>query len=615
MNPRSHAAMRELLPSYAANQLNPGERAAVERHIATCAECRAEVGEWLTLGDWLAQDDAAIPPDTGAARGLAAIHAHLRQPPAYSLNGFDGFERSALPTMPEQDSPHNPIGQNDALTTPVLSERHTSAGPSYGAPSRTSQPPQRRISSVAAGASALVFLALVASLFYVLAPQVHRGPITLAPTPTATTQLTPTPKPVSGSWHTAPDAPTISSGVQFAKNAPQTGYLCAYVGVGSGSAPTSSSKWLYKTTDGGMTWRPVGGLTPPNLASTSCQVFIDANNANDVFVQLVCDGAGSAPCASLWRSPDGGATWRQLSMPQLPWGWDNIAVVGSRIIGLGTDDFPSRSPYGPMCTTDPNSTDLHQLNDLFASDDDGKTWKQIGQPLIAQGLSIVPGGDSGFTTAPSSSPALLSFGAALFVRTFCFAGHSGDLRSQQTYWKSGDSGETWAKISAPDSDMYLTPSATGGAYGVAVSPTRNSFLATTPVILYSHDSGTSWSALPSLDSIPLPPDIKKSAPGCVTTCYTHYGAPLAIALPDGSVLVEFHVQDTRTNATLDALYAIDPGSAQPAWRQFAPMNAGSTSITSLTGWPLAATSQGLVLWALPNNGQSPLTRVYLSPLP
>jgi hypothetical protein len=615
MNPRSHAAIRELLPSYAANQLTPSERAAIERHIATCAACRAELGGWLTRGDWLAQDAAAIPPDTGAARGLAALHARLRQPPAYSLNGFDGFERSALPTMPDQDSPHNPTGQNDTLSAPTLPQRRPPADPPSGAASSLSQPraPQRHIPPALAWASVAVFLALVAGLFGVLTSAVDPHRIAIEPTPTAA-QLTPTPKPLSGSWHTASDTPAPAVGMQFAKSAPQTGYACAYVNVGDGSAPTSSSKWLYKTTDGGMTWRPMEGLTPPNLASTSCQVFIDANNANDVFVQLVCDSAGPAPCASLWRSPDGGATWRQLSMPQLPWGWTNIAVVGSRIVGLGTDDYPSRSPYGPICTTDPAATGLHQLNDLFASDDDGKTWKQIGQPLIAQGLSIVPGGEDGFTTGPSSGPGLLSFGAALFVRTFCFAGHSGHWRSQQTYWKSGDGGETWAKLPTPDSDMYLTPSATGGAYGVAIS----SIITTSPpVILYSRDSGTSWSSLPSLDSIPLPPQIKKDAPGCVTTCYTFYGGPirpLVIALPDGSVLVQFHVEDARTNASLDAFYAIDPLSPHPAWSRFAPAGIGSATVAPLSGWTLAGTKQGLVLWALESD-LAPQNRVYLSPLP
>jgi hypothetical protein len=629
MDSRSHAALREQLPSYVANQLTPSERAVIERHIASCADCRAELDEWLMLGEWLAQDSAAIPPDTSAASGLAAIHARLRQLPAYSLDrldsldgfdSFDGFERSALSTMSNQDFHHNRTDQNETLPSLSNPARTPPTPLPGGGLSRAPLPPQRRVNPLLAGGTALVFIALVASLFYLLAPQLRPHQTALSPTPTATTPLTPTPKPLSGSWHTAPNAPTTASNMQFAKSAPQIGYLCGFVDIGSDSAPTSSSHWLYKTSDGGMTWRPVGGLTLTNLASAFCQVFIDANDASDVFVQLVCDSSGPSPCESLWRSRDGGATWRQLSMPHLPWGWANIVVVGSRIVGMGTDDSLMRDPRGPFCTTDPKTTSLHQINDLFASDDGGKTWKQIGQPLINQGLSILPGGVDGFVfgVGGSQSLSLLSYGSALFVRTYCLVGPSGEARPQQTYWRSSNGGETWVKLPTPDSVMYLTPSATGGAYGVAVSPGVNIVRADLPTILYSRDSGVSWSALPSLGSIPLPPQIKKNAPGCGTTCPTYYGAPLAIALPDGSVLVEFRVNDAKTNASnasLDALYTIDPLSPNPVWRQFAPVKVGSKNVGWLINWPLAATRQGFVLWAIPDEGMNPLTGVYLSPLP
>lgn len=99
MDTQTCSAIRTLLPHYAADQLNPGERAAVERHTTSCPDCRAELREWLTLGDWLAQAEAAIPPDTGAARSLAAIHARLRQTAAsdtitYDLDALDSLARS-----------------------------------------------------------------------------------------------------------------------------------------------------------------------------------------------------------------------------------------------------------------------------------------------------------------------------------------------------------------------------------------------------------------------------------------------------------------------------------------------------------------------------------------
>lgn len=377
-----------------------------------------------------------------------------------------------------------------------------------------------------------------------------------------------------------------------------------------------------------MTWRPVGGITPPG-GFTDCGVIIDSNDANDVFVQLMCQcSPGNMPPSNqmLWRSRDGGASWRRLTMPQLPLGWVNIVVIGSRIVGLSSDDSPLHNhPPLPVCTTDPKATDLHQINDLYASDEGGMTWKHIGQPLIDQGLSIIPGGQEdgsgGFGIGDRPNFSVASVGTTLFVRTYCdVKQRSGIGPTQQTYWRSSDGGETWTKLPVPNSDLFFTLAATGGAYGVAVNPGLNGDYALPPVLLYSRDSGASWTTLPSLGSIPLPPHFRPSAAGCVNTCHTHYGTPLAIALPDGMVLAVLTVDDVINNTLVyvSNVYAIDPQSPHPAWHLFAPGYVGSGRMTIVDDWPLAATKQGLVLWALTTyleNGKSVPQRIYLAPLP
>lgn len=616
MDSRPCSAIRELLPRYAADQLTTGEQIAVERHIASCVDCRAELGEWLTLGEWVAQAEAAIPHDANSERSLAAIHAQLRHS---SADDLDGFDRSALSTMPAQDSPRDTTGQRTATPSPtVLEWRQTTASPEDTS-SKLCHPQllRRHTAPAMAWVSVAVFIALVASLFYLLAPQVRLRQSAVTPTATATTLPIATPMPTSGSWHTAAALPAQVSAMTFSKSDPQTGYFCKDLGVGVGPTQASSSQWLYKSDDGGMTWRPVGGITPPTLAQMSCDIFIDSNDASDVFVQLVCScgaGVARAPGQTLWRSRDGGATWRQLAMPPLYRGWANLVVVGSRIVGLGTDDSAERTPYPPTCSTDPNTTALHQVNDLFASDDGGMTWKPIGQPLISQGLSIIPGDSVGVGLW---SPSILSIGTALFVRTYCLT-EQGNAREQQTYWRSSDGGKTWTKLPTPDSEVYFTPSAAGGAYGVSVNPGLDAERSTPPVILYSHDSGASWTTLPSVGDIPLPPHFTKSAAGCVDTCYTHYSAPMVMALPDGSVLAVIRVGDSANTPTIYSshVYVIDPQSPHPVWRQFAPTSVGAAPQGAqetqwLAGWPLAATRHGLVLWARTLSGRW----VYLSPLP
>jgi hypothetical protein len=63
---KSHDEAEELLPWYATGQLAPNEQALVERHLASCAECRAQLGFERRMIDEFA---AATPQvDSGWAR-------------------------------------------------------------------------------------------------------------------------------------------------------------------------------------------------------------------------------------------------------------------------------------------------------------------------------------------------------------------------------------------------------------------------------------------------------------------------------------------------------------------------------------------------------------------
>ena len=58
----SHDVIAELLGAYALDAVDPDERAEVEAHLATCAQCRAEVAEHREVVALLA-DTAAPAPD------------------------------------------------------------------------------------------------------------------------------------------------------------------------------------------------------------------------------------------------------------------------------------------------------------------------------------------------------------------------------------------------------------------------------------------------------------------------------------------------------------------------------------------------------------------------
>jgi anti-sigma-K factor RskA len=74
MSDPRHQRLAELLPSYALGALEGDERAAVEGHLAACAECARELAAWRRTAERLADAAEAVVPSAAArARVLAAV--------------------------------------------------------------------------------------------------------------------------------------------------------------------------------------------------------------------------------------------------------------------------------------------------------------------------------------------------------------------------------------------------------------------------------------------------------------------------------------------------------------------------------------------------------------
>jgi len=72
---RPHHEAEELLPWYAAGQLNPPERLVVEEHLSSCADCR----EQLTFERRLIQEFRSLEPQVEA--GWARLRSRIEPPP------------------------------------------------------------------------------------------------------------------------------------------------------------------------------------------------------------------------------------------------------------------------------------------------------------------------------------------------------------------------------------------------------------------------------------------------------------------------------------------------------------------------------------------------------
>jgi len=130
---------------------------------------------------------------------------------------------------------------------------------------------------------------------------------------------------------------------------------------------------IYRTTDGGRTWEKVLFV---NDSTGAADVLMDPNNPRILYAATwqieihtwgrTSGGAGSA----IWKSTDGGSTWKRLSGSGLPKG-----QVGK--IGLGVTRANSSRVYALIETSDgaPWQGKDGDRGELWRSDDAGDTWQ------------------------------------------------------------------------------------------------------------------------------------------------------------------------------------------------------------------------------------------------
>lgn len=70
------AKIRDQLPFYAAGTLSPAQRTAVARHLAACAECRAELALWAAVDEQVTEENRTLPAPSPAV--LSSTLAQVR---------------------------------------------------------------------------------------------------------------------------------------------------------------------------------------------------------------------------------------------------------------------------------------------------------------------------------------------------------------------------------------------------------------------------------------------------------------------------------------------------------------------------------------------------------
>jgi photosystem II stability/assembly factor-like uncharacterized protein len=193
-----------------------------------------------------------------------------------------------------------------------------------------------------------------------------------------------------------------------------------YVGSGEGlqRPDLSTGDGVYKSTDGGKTWKNMGICDGQQISA----IIVDPGDPDHVFVAVLGHPYGANEERGVFRSTNGGKTWKKVLYRDENTGAVALAFDPGNPQTIYADLWAARQ--GPW----ENGQWHGEGSGMFKSTDGGDTWKQLtkGLPTTKEGLGRI-----GFGIAPSDPKRIYA---------------TVDAPKLGGIYRSDDAGESWQRV-------------------------------------------------------------------------------------------------------------------------------------------------------------------------
>ena len=200
--------------------------------------------------------------------------------------------------------------------------------------------------------------------------------------------------------------------------------------VGSGESwirnSVSVGDGIYKSTDGGETWKNMGLGNSEHIV----KIVVNPADPNTVYACVPGKAFSDSEDRGVYRTKDGGATWTKvLAGGNLSTGCSMMSMDSKdpNTLYAGMWDFRRQ---GWTFRSGGNGPDAASASGLFKSTDGGATWASLDEKT-AKGLPAKPWGRVAVTAAPSDPKIVYAFIEA--------------AAPNNALYRSEDGGATWAK--------------------------------------------------------------------------------------------------------------------------------------------------------------------------